>query len=144
MSYRNRPKQCHYCNEEFTSSRISARYCSSSCRSMDNRRKKNPAIYRHYNPVHLEYTDEAYRVLATKAEEQNLQNPKEYLEWFAEELITKDISNIYLNQEEKNVMTFVLNTLYPDLEYQVALLEWIKTRGEEDAIGIKRGKIKKK
>ena len=142
MNYRNRPKPCHYCNEEFTASRISARYCSNSCRSMDNRRKKNPEIYRHYNPVHIEYSDEAYRKLTKKAKEQNLEGPKKYLEWMADEMITKDISIIHLNQEEKNVMKFVLNSLYPDLEYQVALLEWIKIRSEEDAIGIKKGKLK--
>ena len=109
---------------------------------MDNRRKKNPEIYRHYNPIHIEYKDEAYRKLTKKAEEQNLENPKEYLEWMADEMIKKDIAIIYLKQEEKNVIKFVLNSLYPDLEYQAALLEWIKIRSEEDAIGIKRGKIK--
>jgi len=143
MSYRNRTKQCHYCNEEFTSSRISARYCSSSCRSMDNRRKKNPGIYRHYNPIHLEYSDEAYRVLTTKAEEQNLQDPKEYLEWLAEEMISKNIFSVFFNTEEENILKYVLKSYYPDLEFQESLCEWIKSRSEDEAIALKKGKGKK-
>jgi hypothetical protein len=47
---------------------------------MYNRLKKNPGIYRHYNPTHLEQSDDAYMVLATKPEDQNLQDPKEYME----------------------------------------------------------------
>ncbi len=143
MAYKDKKKKCAYCNKEFDYQRVSARYCSKSCAAMDNRRKKNPKIYRHYNPIHLEYENEPYKMLQIKAMEQDIRGPKKYLEWLAEEMITKNMHPLFFTEEEENVLKFVLKSYYPNQEFQPALLEWIKSRSEEEAIDLRKGKIKK-
>ena len=143
MAYKDRITKCAYCNTGFHYQRVSARYCSKSCAAMDNRRMKNPDIYRHYNPIHLEYDNDSYKTLHKIAKEQNIRGPKKYLEWLAEEMITKNMRPLFFNKEEENVLKFVLKSYYPDLEFQVALSEWIKSRSEEEAIALKKGKVKK-
>jgi hypothetical protein len=110
---------------------------------MDRRRMKNPEIYRHYNPIHLEYENESYKTLQTKAKEQNIKGPKKYLEWLAEEMITKNMHPLFFTEEEENILKFVLQNNYPHLEFQPALLEWIKSKSEEEAIDIKKRNRKK-
>lgn len=140
MNYQDKKKACAYCGKVFNFKRVSAKYCSKSCASMDVRRKSNPEAYRYYNPIHLEYSDEAYRALRIKAIELNFQEPKNYLEWLADEMITKNMFTLFLTEEEENVLKYVMTTYYPEFEFQEALSEWIKKRSEEEAIEIKKGK----
>jgi hypothetical protein len=133
MNYQDKKKHCAYCGKEFVFQRVSAKYCSKSCASMDVRRKKNPTAYRHYNPVHLEFTDEAYKALRLKANEQHIQGPEKYLEWMADEMVNKNMLTLFFNEEEQNILKYVLKAYYPSLEFKVALLEWMKSRSEEEA-----------
>jgi hypothetical protein len=144
MNYQDRKKHCAYCGKEFTFQRVSAKYCSKSCASMDVRRKNNPNAYRHYNPVHLELTDEAYKAIKLKAKEQQIQDPEKYMEWMADEMITKKIYPLLFSEEEENILKYALKAYYPELEFPVALLEWIKNRSEEEAIELKKGKVRKR
>ncbi len=143
MNYQDRKKHCAYCGKEFKFQRVSAKYCSKSCSSMDVRRKNSPETYRHYNPVHLEFTDEAYKALRLKANEQHIQGPEKYLEWMADEMITKNMFPLVFSEEEENILKYVLKAYYPELEFQFALMEWIKSRSEEEAIELKKGKGRK-
>lgn len=143
MNYQDKKKQCAYCGKEFVFQRVSAKYCSKSCASMDVRRKKNPTAYRHYNPVHLEFTDEAYKALGLIAKQQNIQGPDKYLEWMADEMITKNMYPLLFSEEEENILKYVLKAYYPEMDLHVALTEWIKSRSEEEAIELKKGKGRK-
>lgn len=144
MNYQDGIKKCAYCGKEFKFLRISAKYCSRSCASMDGRRKNNPNVYRHYNPVHLEYDDEAFRALKKKAAEKYISDPKEYLEWIVEQMITKNMFTLFFNEEEENILKYVLKSNHPNKEFQVAFTDWIKERSEKEAIAIKTGKKKGK
>jgi len=48
-----------------------------------------------------------------------------------------------LNTEEENILKYVLKSYYPNLEFQEALTEWIKSRSEDEAIALKKGKGKR-
>jgi hypothetical protein len=110
---------------------------------MDNRRKKNPEVYRHYNPVHLEYEDEAYRALLHKMKALNHATPEAFLSELVKEMVSNNMISFFLNTEQENVLKYVLNFQYPDHNFQEALKTWVVTRSEKEAIAIKKGRMKR-
>jgi len=120
---KKRLKNCLFCNDEFEYQRITAMYCSESCKQNAYRREYDPHLYNRPYPIHFELDQYFYEKLYNKALEFE-KSPSEYMERLAKDTASHKIQ-VSLPEELEDKMKIYLDREYPDKNFHFAFNDWL-------------------